>query len=66
MYRKGIPTSKIAALADVPETTVRYHLQIAARAETGLRDEHKTALLRAGPRTTGAGLRNLGVVLAFH
>lgn len=44
MYRKGIPTSKIAAIAGVAETTVRYHLQIAAHAEPGIRDEHKAAL----------------------
>lgn len=33
MYRRGIRTSKIAAIEGVAETTVRYHLQVAARAE---------------------------------
>lgn len=66
MYRKGIPTSKIAAIEDVAETTVRYHLQIAARAEPGIRDEHKAALTFPAPRMAEAGLRNLADILAFH
>lgn len=66
MYRKGIPSSKIAAIEGVAETTVRYHLQIAARAEPGIRDEHKAALPRPARRTPQAGLRNLAGVIAFH
>lgn len=66
MYRRGIPTSRIAAIQDVAETTVRYHLQIAARAEPGLRDEHKAALPPSARRTPEAGLRNLANVIAFH
>lgn len=66
MYRKGIPTSKIAAIEGVAETTVRYHLQIAARAEPGIRDEHKAALPPPTRRIPEAGLRNLADVLAFH
>ncbi|RAX43754.1 helicase-associated protein [Arthrobacter sp. AQ5-06] len=66
MYRKGIPTSKIAAVEDVAETTVRYHLQIAARAEPGIRDEHKAALPLPARRTPDAGLQNLADILAFH
>jgi len=66
MYRQGIPTSRIAALAGAAETTVRYHLQIAAKAEPGIREEHKAALAPAAPRTSEAGLRNLADVLAFH
>ncbi|MDP9988773.1 DNA-binding CsgD family transcriptional regulator [Arthrobacter oryzae] len=64
-YRQGAPTSTIAAAAGVAETTVRYHLQIAAKADPGIRDEHKAALAPA-PRKSGAGLRNLADVLAFH
>lgn len=59
MYRKGIPTSKIAAIEGVAETTVRYHLQIAAREEPGIRGEHKAALPPPAKRTPEAGLRNL-------
>jgi hypothetical protein len=44
MYRQGIPASKIAAAAGAAATTVRYHLQIAARAEPSIRNEHKAAL----------------------
>jgi Helicase associated domain len=66
MYRKGIPTSKIAALEGIAETTVRYHLQLAASADPCLRDEHRAALNPAGPRTPAAGLRNLAGVLAFY
>ncbi|MFF1252635.1 helicase associated domain-containing protein [Pseudarthrobacter sp. NPDC058329] len=66
MYRKGIPTSQIAAIENVAETTIRYHLQIAARAEPGIRDEHKAALPPLARRTPKAGLRNLADVIAFH
>jgi hypothetical protein len=66
MYRNGIPTSKIAAIEDVAETTVRYHLQIAARAEPGIRDEHQSALPLPAPRMPEAGLRNLADVIAFY
>jgi hypothetical protein len=66
MYRKGIPSSKIAALEDVAETTVRYHLQIAARAEPGIRDEHKAALSLPARRMPEVGLRNVADVMAFH
>ena len=66
MYRKGIPTSEIAAIANVAETTVRYHLQIAAVQKPGIRDEHKAALPPRVRRTPEAGLRNLADVIAFH
>lgn len=66
MYRKGIPTSKIAAIEGVAETTVRYHVQIAARADPGIRNDHKAALADPAPRIAEAGLRNLGEVIAFH
>lgn len=66
MYRQGIPTSKIAAAARVAETTVRYHLQIAARADLGIREEHKGALAPPAPRISEAGLRNLADVITFH
>jgi Helicase associated domain len=65
-YRKGIPVTKIATIEGVQETTVRYHLQIAARAEPGIRDEHKAALPFKAQRTPEAGLRNLADVIAFH
>lgn len=66
MYRQGIPTSRIAALAGTAQTTVRYHLQIAARADPNIREDHKAALAPQAPRTSAAGLRNLADVLAFH
>jgi hypothetical protein len=66
LYRVGTPTSKIAAGAGVAETTVRYHLQIAAKQDPGIRDEHKAALAPPEPRTTEVGLRNLAEVLVFH
>lgn len=66
MYRQGIPASKIAAAVGAAETTVRYHLQIAARAEPGIRDEHRSMLIPAAKRITETGLRNLADVLAFH
>lgn len=66
LYRLGTPTSKIASWAGVAETSVRYHLQIAAKQDPRLRDEHQAALAPPEPRTTEVGLRNLAEVLAFH
>lgn len=66
MYRRGISAPRIAALEGVAETTVRHHLQIAARADPGLRDAHKAALAPTAPRTTEVGMRNLADILAFH
>ncbi|UKA73400.1 helicase associated domain-containing protein [Arthrobacter sp. FW306-06-A] len=63
-YRQGTPTSTIAAAAGVAETTVRYHLQIAVKADPGIRDEHKAAQPPAR-RKSEAGLWNLADVLAF-
>lgn len=66
MYRRGIPTSKIAAGAGVAETTVRYHMAIAARRDPDLRAQHTAALPQAAPRLTAAGQRNLEDILAFY
>lgn len=67
MYRRGIPTAKIAAGAGVAETTVRYHLAIAARLEPGIRAEHQAALLPVSPtRLTAAGRRNLEAIIALY
>lgn len=65
MYRMGIPTPKIAAGAGAAESTVRYHLHLAATAEPGLREEHKEAL-GAVTRITSAGTRNLNDTIAFY
>lgn len=64
MYRQGIPTPKIAAVAGVAETTVRYHLAIAAKLDTRIRAEHHAALPAALPRLTAAGRRNLEDIIA--
>ncbi|MEW1810476.1 helicase associated domain-containing protein [Pseudarthrobacter phenanthrenivorans] len=66
MYRRGIPTAKIAAGAGVAETTVRYHLAIAARQEPDVRAEHKAALPVARQRLTAAGRRNLDDIITFY
>lgn len=66
LYRRGTPTSKIAAWAGVAETTVRYHLQIAAKRDPSIREDHKAAVAPPEPRVMAAGLRNLADVLAFH
>lgn len=65
MYRSGIPTPKIAAAAGAAETTVRYHLAIAARQEPGLRAEHHAALSKPR-RVTAPGQQNLEDVLTFY
>lgn len=66
MYRKGIPTPKIAAGAGVAATTVRYHLAIAAKQDPGLRADHHASLPSAASRVTGSGQRNMEEILAFY
>ena len=66
MYRLGIPTRKIAAGAGVAETTVRYHLAIAAKQDPVLRADHQAALPPAAPRVTRSGRRNMEEILAFY
>jgi hypothetical protein len=66
MYRQGIPTPKIAAVTGVAETTVRYHLAIAAKLDPRIRAEHQVALPAALPRLTAAGRRNLEDIIAFY
>lgn len=66
LYRQGTPTSAIAEGAGAAATTVRYHLQIAAQQDPGLREEHQAALASPRRRTVWAGRRNLSDVLAFY
>jgi hypothetical protein len=65
MYKQGIPSTKIAAGAGIAQSTVRYHLSLAVKAQPELRDEHKAALV-AVTRQTSAGLQNMDDVIAFH
>jgi hypothetical protein len=65
MYRQGIPSPKIAAVVGAAETTVRYHLGIAARQDPTLRAEHKAAVQPA-PRVTQTGRQNLEDILALY
>lgn len=65
MYRQGVTTPRIASAAAVAETTVRYHLAIAAKMEPSIRDEHRDAV-PAYSRITAAGRQNLDDVLALY
>lgn len=64
MYRQGIPSPKIAAVAGAAASTVRYHLSLAMRQDADLRGAHQAALVKV-PRLTSAGMRNLKHILAF-
>ncbi len=64
MYRQGIPSPKIAAIAGAPESTVRYHLHLAVQAEPDVRTAHKAALGTV-TRISTTGLQNLVDVVAF-
>nr|WP_246224138.1 hypothetical protein [Pseudarthrobacter psychrotolerans] len=67
MYRQGLTTAKIAATAGIGQSTVRYHLAIAAAAEPSIRDDHRSATRTApATRITADGLRNLDDTLALH
>lgn len=65
MYRQGIPSTKIAAEVGVAESTVRYHLHIAAQGEPSIRDEHKAAA-NAVIRNSPAGIRNMHDIIAIY
>ena len=67
LYRHGLTTTQIAATAKVGQSTVRYHLAIAATAEPSIRDEHRNAT-RPPPvtRITAAGLQNLNDTIALY
>ncbi|MGN7150786.1 helicase associated domain-containing protein [Arthrobacter sp. SAFR-179] len=52
MYRRGIEPTKIAGVCGAPVTTVRYHLQVAAKADPGLRGEHAAAVPLKVPSET--------------
>lgn len=67
MYRQGLTTAKIAATAGAAQSTVRYHLAVAAAAEPSLRDDHSNAT-HAAPvtRVTAAGLQNLNDTIALY
>lgn len=66
MYRRGMTAARIAQLVDAPSSTVRYDLQVAKRAETGLLAERQAALVTPARRTPKPGLRNLTDVIAFY
>ncbi len=65
MYRNGIAIPKIAAAADVGESTVRYHLRIAELAEPSIRDEHRAAASKPA-KITSAGLQNMYDTIALY
>lgn len=65
MYRHGIGTDRIAKLAGVAASTVRYHLRMAVLTEPGLPAVHSAAI-RPQPRKNKAGLSNLADLIALY
>lgn len=66
MYRQGVPVSRIAVLAGAAEATVRYHLQIAARAEPSLQGEHARTVQRPAKKLDERGLKNVADIVALY
>ena len=66
MYRQGVPVARIAVLAGAAEATVRYHLQIAARAEPSLRGEHARTVQRPAKKLDERGLKNVADIVALY
>lgn len=66
MYRQGVPVARIAVLAGAAEATVRYHLQIAARAEPSLRGEHARTVQRPAKKLDERGLKNVAEIVALY
>jgi hypothetical protein len=67
MYRQGLTTTEIATTASVGQSTVRYHLAIAAAADPSIRDDHRN-VSRPAPvtRITAEGLQNLNDTIALY
>lgn len=67
MYRQGLTPAKIATTAGAGQSTVRYHLALAAAAEPSIRDEHRAAARPPSvTRVTAAGLKNLNDTTALY
>lgn len=66
MYRRGIAPSKIAEVCGAAATTVRYHLQIAAKRDPGLRGEHAAAVPVTVPDPSEASLQKMQNLVAFY
>lgn len=64
MYRRGIGPTKIAHVCGAAVTTVRYHLQIAAQNNPGLRHEHAAASPVNVP--SGSALQRMHDLIAFY
>lgn len=64
MYRRGIKPEKIADVCGAAVTTVRYHLQIAAKADPGLRREHAAAMPAKVPSDTA--LQRMQDLISFY
>lgn len=66
MYRQGLTTAQIAVTTGAAQSTVRYHLAIAAAAEPSIRgDHHNAARPTPSTRVTTEGLRNLTDTIAL-
>ena len=66
MYRRGIEPAKIAEVCGAAATTVRYHLQIAAKRDPGLRGEHAAALPVAVPDPSETSLQKMQDLVALY
>ncbi|MBT2515508.1 helicase associated domain-containing protein [Arthrobacter sp. ISL-30] len=66
MYRRGIAPSKIADVCGAAVTTVRYHLQIAAKRDPGLRGEHAAALPLTVRDPSDASLQKMQDLVTFY
>jgi hypothetical protein len=67
MYRRGLTTTQIAATTGAAQSTVRYHLAIAAATEPSLKADHRNAARQTRTtRITPAGLQNLHDTLALY
>ncbi len=64
MYRRGIESAKIAEVCGSAPSTVRYHLQIAAKRDPGLRDEHAAAMPVKVPSQTA--LQRMHDLISFY
>lgn len=64
MYRRGIEPARIAEVCGAAASTVRYHLQIAAKKEPALRGQHAAAAPVRVPSDTA--LQRMHDVVSFY
>jgi hypothetical protein len=64
-YRRGLSRGKIAEVTGAPLRTVGYHLTVARKLQSGLRDEHEEAAQKAHRPVPDQSMKRLAQLVAW-